>query len=113
MWPSIVIGSTIRSRISIARATTARTGSRSPPASAVRIDNDVFLGSPLPPEEPVAKNPPDGAIIDYYLPSAARKVTLDILDPSGKLVRHFSSDPMKEPQHPPMVIAERWIPKPI
>jgi photosystem II stability/assembly factor-like uncharacterized protein len=83
------------------------------PATAVRIDNDVFLGSPLPPEEPVARNPPDGAVIDYYLPSPARKVTLDILDPSGKLVRRFSSDQKKEPRHPPMAIAERWIPKTI
>jgi photosystem II stability/assembly factor-like uncharacterized protein len=83
------------------------------PATAVRIDNDVFLGSPLPPEEPVAQNAPDGAIIDYYLSSAAKKVTLDILDSNAKVVRHFSSDPQKEPQHPPMAIAERWIPKPI
>jgi photosystem II stability/assembly factor-like uncharacterized protein len=83
------------------------------PATAVRIDNDVFLGSPLPPEEPVAQNPPDGAIIDYYLPSPAKKIVLDILDSNGKLVRHFSNDPQKEPQRPPMAIAERWIPKPI
>ena len=31
------------------------------PATAVRVDNDVFLGSPFPPEEPIVKNPPDGA----------------------------------------------------
>ena len=37
------------------------------PATAIRIDNDVFLGTPLPPEEPAAKNPPEGAMIDYYL----------------------------------------------
>ncbi len=61
------------------------------PATAVRIDNDVFLGSPLPPEEPVAKNPPDGAIIDYYLPSPAKTVTLEIFDSSGKLVRRSAS----------------------
>ncbi len=83
------------------------------PATAVRIDNDVFLGSPLPPEEPVAKNPPDGAILDYYLSSSAKKVTLDILDSSGKPVRHFSSDQRPEAPHPPMAIADRWIVKPI
>ena len=60
-----------------------------------------------------AKNPPDGAMIDYYLPSSAKKVVLDILDSNGKLVRRFSSDRQKEPKHPPMAIAERWIPKPI
>jgi photosystem II stability/assembly factor-like uncharacterized protein len=83
------------------------------PAKAVRIDNDVFLGSPLPPEEPVAKNPPDGAIIDYYLTTTAKSVTLDILDSNGKMVRHFSSNQKKEQPHPPIAIAERWIPKPI
>ena len=83
------------------------------PETAVRIDNDVFLGSPLPPEEPVAKNPPDGAIIDYYLPSTAKMVTLEITDANGKLIRRFTSAAKKEPPHPPMAIAERWMPKPI
>ncbi len=83
------------------------------PSMAVRIDNDVFLGSPLPPEEPVAKNPPDGAIIDYYLPSSAKTVKLEIFDSGGKLVRSFSAGPKKEQPHPPMAIAERWVPKPV
>ncbi len=43
------------------------------PEIAVRVDNDLFLGTPLPPEEPTAKNPPDGAILDYYLKSPARQ----------------------------------------
>jgi len=82
------------------------------PSPAIRIDNDVFLGSPLPPEEPIAKNPPDGAILDYYLPSAAKTVTLEIDDAGGKLVRRFASGAPPEPKHPPLAIAERWIPKP-
>jgi photosystem II stability/assembly factor-like uncharacterized protein/F0F1-type ATP synthase delta subunit len=83
------------------------------PATAIRVDNDVFLGSPLPPEEPTAKNPPDGAIVDYYLPSAAKSVTLEISDSNGKLVRRYSSEQKKEQSHPPMAIAERWLPKPV
>ncbi|HZP24913.1 MAG TPA: hypothetical protein VFB04_15820 [Terriglobales bacterium] len=83
------------------------------PATAVRIDNDVFLGSPLPPEEPTAKNPPDGAILDYYLPSAAKSVALEVYDPAGKLVRRYVSGPRKESPHPPLAIADRWIPKPV
>lgn len=82
------------------------------PATAVRVDNDVFLGTPLPPEEPTAKNPPDGAIVDYYLRSPARNVTLEISDSSGKLVRRFVSGARKEAPHPPLAIAERWLPKP-
>ena len=84
------------------------------PATAIRIDNDVFLGSPLPPEEPTAKNPPDGAIIDYYLPTSGeerRRWRLSI--PVGKLVRRYDSGPKKEPPHPPLAIAERWIAKPV
>ena len=83
------------------------------PATAIRIDNDGFLGSPLPPEEPTAKNPPDGAILDYYLPSGAKKVTLEIYDANGKLVRRYVSGVRKQTAHPPLAIAERWIPKPV
>jgi photosystem II stability/assembly factor-like uncharacterized protein len=83
------------------------------PATAVRIDNDVFLGSPLPPEEPVSKNPPDGAVIDYYLKSAAKEVKLEIFDPNNKLVRRFSSSQKREERYPPLPIAERWLPKPV
>jgi photosystem II stability/assembly factor-like uncharacterized protein len=82
------------------------------PATAVRVDNDSFLGTPLPPETPTAKNPPDGAMIDYYyLKDAATGVTLDIYDQNGKLVRHITSGD-KSPSHPPLPIAERWLPKP-
>ncbi len=83
------------------------------PATAIRVDNDVFLGSPLPPEEPIAKNPVDGAIVDYYLPAAAKLVTLEISDSTGKLVRRYSSGQKKEQPHPPLAIAERWLAKPV
>ncbi len=81
------------------------------PENAIRVDNDVFLGTPLPPEEPTAKNPPDGAIVDYVLNSAAKQITLDIYDANNKPVRHISSD-QKPPSYPPLPIAERWLPKP-
>ena len=82
------------------------------PATAMRIDNDVFIGSPLPPEEPTAKNPPDGAIIDYYLKSGARDVKIEIFDANHQLVRHFSSTSAPPHARPPSMIAERWFPKP-
>jgi hypothetical protein len=83
------------------------------PATAIRIDNDVFLGSPLPPEEPKADNPPDGAIVDYFLPSGANDVQLEVFDGNGRLVRRFRSGAKKDVQHPPLPIAERWLPKPV
>ncbi len=81
------------------------------PATAVRVDNDIFLGSPFPPEEPMAKNPPDGAIIDYYLPAKATAVKLEIFDAKGPLVRRYVSGEKKGAKMPPMPIAERWFPK--
>ncbi len=62
------------------------------PPRATRVRNNVFSGTPLPPEVPTGQNPPPGAVIDYYLPNTAGKVTLEILDGSGKLVRSYASD---------------------
>jgi photosystem II stability/assembly factor-like uncharacterized protein len=82
------------------------------PATAFRIDNDSFPGTPLPPEEPTAENPPAGAIIDYFVKSSPSKITLEILDSQEKLVRKFSSEDKHAEKHPPVPIAERWFPKP-
>ena len=82
------------------------------PAVAVRIDNDSFLGSPFPPEEPMANNPPSGAVIDYYLPAEAMKVTLEVRDGTGKLVCRYVSGERRAEGGPPLPIAERWLPKP-
>jgi len=52
--------------------------------------------------QPVGENPPAGAIIDYFLKTAAKdEVTLDIFDAQGKLVRHLSSKEKKENDQPP------------
>jgi hypothetical protein len=75
------------------------------------VDNDSFVGSPLPPEEPTAENPPNGAVIDYYLNAAAGKVKLEIFDDKANPVRSFVAN-SREAKHPPMAIAERWFPKP-
>ena len=82
------------------------------PPTAVRVDNDGFLGTPIPPEEPAAENPPSGAIIDYYLKNAVGHIQLEILDSHGDIVRTFSSGESKEQQHPAVAIAGRWFPKP-
>ena len=61
------------------------------PATAYRVQRNTNTDTPLPPDEPAAQNPPDGAVLDYFLPSAASTVTLEILDAQGKLVRRYSS----------------------
>ena len=81
------------------------------PATAFRIDNDSFVGTPLPPEEPTAENPPGGAAIDYLLKSPASTVTLEIFDGQKSLVRKFSSEEDRPEKHPSLPIAERWFTK--
>ena len=83
------------------------------PAVAVRVDNDIFLGSPFPPEEPMSKNPPDGAVIDYFLPAKAQTVTLEVSDAKGTVVRRFMSGEMKQEKIAPLPIAPQWLPKPV
>jgi photosystem II stability/assembly factor-like uncharacterized protein len=74
------------------------------PALAYRVRWDTNTDTPLPPDEPAGKNPPDGAILDYYLKSEATSpVTLEILDGAGKLVRRFSSADQPEPIDPRQV----------
>jgi photosystem II stability/assembly factor-like uncharacterized protein len=82
------------------------------PAAAFRIDNDSYPGTPLPPEEPTAENPPDGAMVDYFLKDPAGTVKLEIFDAQGNLVRRFSSEDKGSGKHPPLPVAERWFPKP-
>ena len=82
------------------------------PQVTVRIDNDAFPGTPLPPEEPTAENPPAGAILDYYLPAEAGTLDLNIYDQAHKLVRHLSSAAPAQPSHMDLPIADRWFPVP-
>jgi photosystem II stability/assembly factor-like uncharacterized protein len=61
------------------------------PANAYRVRWNMWTDTPLPQEEPAGKNPPDGAIIDYYLNTNAQNVTLEILDIKGNIVRKYSN----------------------
>jgi hypothetical protein len=81
------------------------------PATAIRIRTNVNNDTPLPPEEPAGENPPTGAIIYYSLKSAAAgDVALDILDSSGKTVRHYSSaDHPTMPQPNTVPFAMYWF----
>ena len=83
------------------------------PAIAYRVRRDTNTDTPIPPDEPTAQNPPDGAIIDYFLavPTTA-PVTLEILDGQGKLVRKFSDADKAEPSSEELakeLIPRYWI----
>ncbi len=67
------------------------------PETAWRMHWDNNPDTPLPPETPAGQNPPDGAILNYYLKSApAGDITLTVIDEQGKAVRRFSSKPQPE-----------------
>ncbi len=68
------------------------------PATATRVRYSMYTDTPVPPDEPYAENPPDGAVIDYYLKrDATGPVTLELLTPAGRVVRKFSSTDPAEP----------------
>jgi photosystem II stability/assembly factor-like uncharacterized protein len=63
------------------------------PGVAYRVRPAGDQGTPVPMDEALASNPPDGAAMDYYLrQKASGPVQLEILDSEGKLVRRFTSN---------------------
>ena len=83
------------------------------PAKAIRFRMAGFTGSPMPKDEPMAPNPPAGAMIDYALGSMSQTVTLEIRDANGRLVRRFSSaDPVPTPNLARMMTAPEWFTTP-
>jgi len=81
-------------------------GAPAPQADVILYQPQTALRLHYPEEfdkrQPVGDNPPPGAIIDYYFKTAPKEeVSLDILDASGKVVRHLSSKEKKEGEQPP------------
>jgi hypothetical protein len=85
------------------------------PAAAYRVRRDRNDDTPLPPEEPAGKNPPDGAVLDYVLgPSHRGAATLEIVDGEGRLVRRYSSEEPEKPVDPAgLVIPAYWVRPPV
>jgi photosystem II stability/assembly factor-like uncharacterized protein len=83
------------------------------PAQAIRVRRNVNGDTPFPPEVPHALNPPDGALIYYYLSSKpAGVVTLDVTDSAGHSVRHMSSAPIPPSGDGPPPVPDFWVEKP-
>jgi len=81
------------------------------PQTAVRVRWNMNTDTPLPPDEPTAPNPPEGAIINYYLKSAASgPVTLEIVGADGKPVRKYSStDEVFTPDPATITVPPYWF----
>jgi hypothetical protein len=73
------------------------------PAPAMRVRPSTNHDTPLTAEVSAGENPPPGAIVYYYLKSAAQgEVKLEILDSRGQVVRAYSStDKPFSPSTPP------------
>ncbi len=86
------------------------------PAPALRVRRSTNTDTPIQPDEPTGRNPPNGAVIDYYLgKDAARPVIIEVLDPAGSVVSRVSSaDPpqFSAEQLERELIPQYWIRKP-
>ncbi len=81
------------------------------PADAIAMVPGSDYGTPQPRDEALAENPPFGAMIDYYLKSnVSGPVILEIIDPSGEVIRRYSSDDKPPPVDPDKLnIPTYWI----
>lgn len=55
------------------------------------------------PRGPAGQNPPDGAVINYFLKTAPREkeeIKLEILDPQGRVIRRYSNQAEPEAERP-------------
>jgi photosystem II stability/assembly factor-like uncharacterized protein len=85
------------------------------PATTIRVRFNNNHDTPLAPETPIGENPPDGAVIDYWLGSAPKgPVTLEIRDSAGAVVRRFSSTDVPRPLPAERYFAAGWVkPEPV
>jgi len=79
------------------------------PAATYRYRRDAWTDTPLPPEEPAGKNPPDGVIIDYFLKSDASNVKLEILDGTFHVLRSFPNDDRPAPSPKELHVPTYWV----
>jgi len=85
------------------------------PPLTYRVRRDTNTDTPLPPEEPVGENPPDGAIIDYTLAqNVSGPVTITIDEAAGRRIRRYASTDAPQPIDPQINVPTYWVrPTPI
>ncbi|MEA2176269.1 MAG: hypothetical protein QOD00_3861, partial [Blastocatellia bacterium] len=81
------------------------------PADAFNMPQGSENGTPQPRDEPLAENPPEGAMIDYHLKqNISGPIVLEILDPAGETIRRYSSEDRSPPLNPDTLsIPAFWI----
>ncbi len=80
------------------------------PQTALRVRWNLNTDTPLPPDTPAGENPPEGAMIDYYIGAGTSgPATLEIKDQTGEIVRSYSSaEPLPTP-NPTLAIPPYWL----
>ena len=79
------------------------------PRVTYRLPRNTNTDTPLPPEEPAGKNPPDGAILYYTLKAGGTPLTLEIFDSANHLVRRFASDDQAPPPDAALNVPAHWL----
>ena len=86
------------------------------PALALRVQRNTNTDTPIPADEPTGRNPPDGAVFDYFLAHDAKGVVaIEIYDAAGALARRYGSDEPPEYQADDLaqeIIPAYWIRRP-
>ncbi len=85
------------------------------PQTAIRVRPGYDQGTPVPTDEALSDNPPDGAVLDYFLKEkSATPVQLEIFDAAGKLVRRFASDdPLHKTNPNSVALTMNWVRDPL
>jgi hypothetical protein len=79
------------------------------PQLATRFRWSKWPDTPLPQEEPAGQNPPDGAIVNFWLKQPAQHVTLEVLTAGGALIRKYTSEDPPEKMLEGVNVPAYWV----
>lgn len=79
------------------------------PIDTWRIRGNENRDTPWPPSTPIGENPPDGAIIDYWLKEDVKEISIKISDEEGNIIRRFSNADMPEKLTADRYFDKRWL----
>ena len=80
------------------------------PAPAYRLRPNESPDTPLTPETPLGRNPPTGAVIDYWIARETQgPVALEIRDDSGTLIETFTSEAEHEAPAAEVYFQSDWL----
>ena len=80
------------------------------PQQAWRMRGNTNNDTPWPPSTPLGQNPPEGALIDYWLKdNISSMIKLSIYDSNGNLVQTYSSDDKSELPDTNVYFDKRWL----